>query len=30
MDIVVAMLLIGPVIGMAVFVAFQQWLPRKR
>ena len=30
MDIVVAMVLVGPVIGMAIFVAFQQRLPRKR
>jgi hypothetical protein len=30
MNIMVATLLVVSVIGMAIFVAFQQWLPRKR
>jgi hypothetical protein len=30
MDIMVAMLLVGSVIGMGIFVAFQQRLLRKR
>jgi hypothetical protein len=30
MDTMVAMLVVVPVIGMAIFVAFQQRLPRKR
>jgi hypothetical protein len=30
MDIMAAMLLVGSVIGMAIFIAFQQRLPRKR
>ena len=29
MDIIVAALVIGPVISIAIFLAFQQWLPRK-
>ena len=29
MDNMVAVLIVGPVIGMAIFLAFQQRLPRK-
>ena len=30
MDTIGAMLVVVSVIGMAIFIAFQQWLPRKR
>jgi hypothetical protein len=30
MDIMVAMLFVASVIGMAIFIAFQQRMPRKR